>query len=398
MELVFDVVNAKSLGNGLPTSKTFRHAGGMIGRADDCDWVLPDRARVVSGRHAQISYRDGSFFLTDTSSNGTRKRDGQMLEKGQPRRIEHGDVFCLGEFEIRARLLDDPAVYQSVAQRTADSSIIPDDAFLDLDPLTALTQQESADFNLETESINAAGLDSQFVQNPDSMRVEMDNLLVPELVTPPPMERAKPQTAPPQPQVSGAFWDRYAEALGVALDDLDQQQREALALNAARLLRQCVSGLQQSLRTRSELKSEMRLAQTQVQTAGNNPLKQPVDTGEALTGMLRSSQAGQLPAAHAVSRAFRDIQTHQVALLAASRALVKGVLEQLSPDQLTHRLDQDSKAMVRTDGGRWRAYSRLHQSMLCDEDLSKKLFARDFAMAYEEQARLIATLNTDFQG
>ena len=33
-----------------------------------------------------------------------------------------------------------------------------------------------------------------------------------------------------------------------------------------------------------------------------------------------------------------------------------------------------------------------------DDDWGERLFARDFAQAYEEQARLIATLNTDLQG
>jgi type VI secretion system protein ImpI len=36
--------------------------------------------------------------------------------------------------------------------------------------------------------------------------------------------------------------------------------------------------------------------------------------------------------------------------------------------------------------------------MQSSDDWSERLFARDFAQAYEEQVRLIATLNTDLQG
>ena len=70
MELVFDMVSAQQFAPGLISSKTFKQAGGIIGRAEECDWVILDRKRVVSSRHAEVSYRDGAFFLTDTSSNG----------------------------------------------------------------------------------------------------------------------------------------------------------------------------------------------------------------------------------------------------------------------------------------------------------------------------------------
>ena len=40
MELVFDVVSAPQQMPGLATSKTFKQAGGIIGRAESCAWVI----------------------------------------------------------------------------------------------------------------------------------------------------------------------------------------------------------------------------------------------------------------------------------------------------------------------------------------------------------------------
>jgi type VI secretion system protein ImpI len=58
-------------------------------------------------------------------------------------RIEHGSTYVLGDFEIRARLVRDPATFDGeVGRPRAAGSIIPDDAFLDLDPLNAIEQQE----------------------------------------------------------------------------------------------------------------------------------------------------------------------------------------------------------------------------------------------------------------
>ena len=42
MELVFEMVSAQQFVPGLLTNKTFKQAGGVIGRAEDCDWVIPD--------------------------------------------------------------------------------------------------------------------------------------------------------------------------------------------------------------------------------------------------------------------------------------------------------------------------------------------------------------------
>jgi type VI secretion system protein ImpI len=396
MELVFDMVSAQQFAPGLISSKTFKQAGGVIGRAEGCDWVIPDRKRVLSSRHAEVTYRDGAFYLTDTSSNGIQLSTGANLTKGQAQRIEHGSVYCLGDFEIRARLVQDPASFEGdIGQPLPAGSIIPDDAFLDLDPLTALDQQERVYAEVDDLTAVLAPPTAQ-AQQRDYAQIDEENLQIPELVMPKPADQAKvaaePERLPPQ------FWTRFGEALGLDLTDVDEEARQAMAIKAASLLKQSVGGLQQALRTRGELKNEMRLSLTTVQSAGNNPLKHSIDSGEALTLLLRGGKAGQLPAEQAVSRSFRDIQAHQVAMLAGSRAAIKGMLEQLSPEQLALRFERDNKPLLATSGSRWRAYRRLHQSLQRDEDWSERLFARDFAQAYEEQVRLIATLNTDLQG
>lgn len=398
MELVFDVVGAQQFAPGLQTSKTFRQAGGVIGRAEGCDWVMPDRKRVLSGRHAAISYRDGAFFLTDTSSNGIQLKDsGASLTKGQPQRIEHGSVYCLGDYEIQARLIQAPSVFETDVGRSQPAgSVIPDDAFLDLDPLIAMDQQERVYAQTDDLDLALVSLHQQTPQR-DYARIDMESLSLPELVEPQVAPEPTPVVVPEQR--SQAFWERFGEALGVSMDGMDEAAREAMAIDTARLLRQSVASLQQSLRTRSELKNELRLALTTVQSAGNNPLKHSVNSADAMSSLLRGGRPGQLPAEQAINRAFRDIQAHQVALLAASRAAVKAMFEQFSPEQLVLRYERDGhKPLFATAASRWRAYRKLHQALGQDDDWSDRLFARDFAKAYEEQVRLIATLDSPVQG
>lgn len=401
MELILDMVGSEQFVSGMPVTKAFRQAGGIIGRAEDCDWVIPDRKRVVSGRHAQVSFEDGAFYLTDTSSNGILlKPSNTPLPKGQPQRIEHGNLYSLGDFEIRARIMQDPTVFSEDLGRPKDAgSIIPDDAFLDLDPLNALDQQEEMYAAGDDLAMFSHRAHAEPAQAADYAPINMDNLTVPELVAAPVQAQPVPQPtpAPASAGQSDQFWQSFGDALGVSLEGLNEAQRQALALKAARLLKQSVGSLQQSLRNRNELKAEMKLALTSVEHASTNPLKFSADSPQAMGSLLRPA-ATEMPAEQAINRAFRDLQAHQVALIAASRAAVRSIFEHLSPEQLTLRFERENKSLMNTAGSRWRAYIHLYQALQRDDNWSQRLYARDFVVAYEEQIRLIATLNTDLQG
>ena len=258
MELVLEMLSAKQF---VPTelcSKTFGRNGGLIGRGGECDWAIPDHKRHLSKQHARVSYRNGAFYLTDTSSNGIRAGNGSRLPHGEPQRIEQDSVFLLGDFEIRARLLREPdELAMDVGRPQPAGSIIPDDAFLALDPLQALDQDGADAYELD--DLSAIAQPSQEAgARADYARIDMESLVVPELVPAP----AAPQepVESPRPGHDEAFWQRFGQALGMDLEGLDGAAREALAINAAGLLRQCIGGLQQSLRTRSELKNELRLS------------------------------------------------------------------------------------------------------------------------------------------
>jgi type VI secretion system FHA domain protein len=79
--------------------------GGSIGRAHDNDWVLPDAQCYVSAHHARVQYRNGSYYLLDTSTNGTYVNGSSAPIS--PRNIyplRDGDSLRLGEYEIAVRI------------------------------------------------------------------------------------------------------------------------------------------------------------------------------------------------------------------------------------------------------------------------------------------------------
>ncbi|MFJ4347463.1 type VI secretion system-associated FHA domain protein TagH [Pseudomonas sp. NPDC089401] len=393
MELVFELVDKRQHGRTDSPSKSFGRGGGLIGRAKDCHWSIEDDKRHLSSHHAEVTCRDGVFYLIDQSSNGIRlASNGAQLRKGEAYRIEQGAVYQMGDVEVRARLIES-SQGMDVGLGQMGSNIIPDDAFLGLDPMVALDEEESRlrpmdELAAMTLPETPAKLRADYAQ------IDRENIIVPTLVAPP-VDEPAPQPAPRE-RLGESFWARFGAALGVDVAGLDDQAREDLAVQAAGLLRHSVGALQQSLRTRSELKNELRLSLTTPQGASRNPIKAPLDPDQALGELLKPRRPGQLSAEQAVAQAFRDLQAHQVALLGASRNALRSTLEHFAPSQLTLQFERQGRKPL--FGSRWKQYVRHHEALAADADWSERLLAKDFARTYEEQVRLIASLHHDPQG
>lgn len=390
MQLVFEVCDTA---NGeAPARKLFDRVGGVIGRGMGCDWVIPDTQRLISSHHGLVSFRDGRYFLTDISSNGIAVSGTvERLRKGQARPISEGDVYRLGSMEIRARLSGDER------HRFARSDTIPNDAFLGLDPVQALDlEQRRVESSQELDALDTS------TQSPaQSLRegaVDRDHLVVPQWAEPA-REEESPLPESFAPAASDSFWSQFGEALGMRLETLDTPGREALAIKVAGLFRQTVEGLQQSLRTRDELNSEVNLGWSTPTPRTHNPLKDCADTQATLTALLGAGESGQLPAEQAVAQACRELQVHQLALVVACRAALRSALAAFAPGHLLLCFERErNPGRFFTDGAHWRAYQRHYRRLHDEVALDEQLLRSDFTKAYEEQVRLVSTLHAAYPG
>lgn len=389
MQLVLEVCEAAR--GELPARKTFDGIGGVIGRGKACDWIIPDTARLISSHHGLVSYRDGGYFLTDISSNGIGVSGSvERLCKGQARLINEGDVYQLGATQIRARLIGHqrhPGV---------QGQPIPDDAFLGLDPLQALErEQRGGESSPELDALDTCT--DAVGHSMDHRAVDHDHLVVPQWAEPvreiesPPPDRIAPAT-------TETFWAQFGEALGIQVDTLDIPGREALAIKAAGLLRQTIDGLQQGLRTRDELYTEMGLDGC-TPVMRQNPLKDCGDPQTALASLLGGGDPRQCQAERAVVQAWQELQVHQLALVVACRTAVRSAFARFAPGHLLLCFEREGKPRrLLTDGAHWRAYQR-HYRRLSDEACPEEPLLRiDFSKAYTEQVRLISTLHAAYPG
>lgn len=105
MDLVLSVLADPEGANMLKHTKLFTPEGGSLGRADSNDWVLPDPERVVSSQHAQISFSENQYFLTDLSTNGSyHNQSAEPIGKGNRVPLKDGDTVVVGDYQLRVSI------------------------------------------------------------------------------------------------------------------------------------------------------------------------------------------------------------------------------------------------------------------------------------------------------
>lgn len=98
------IENAASLASGDPVEITLAEHGLVIGRAAHADWTLPDPNNHISSIHCEIDYRDGRYFLTDKSTNGTFI-NGARDRPAAPVQLRDGDLVQIGHYQVRVEEL-----------------------------------------------------------------------------------------------------------------------------------------------------------------------------------------------------------------------------------------------------------------------------------------------------
>jgi type VI secretion system protein ImpI len=424
MDIMFEIVSRQRFSASFPTSHVFGEAGGSIGRSDECEWVLPDRSKHISRKHALITFDDGDFYLEDVSANGVFFSLGnEPVGRGRRRKIEHGDGFIIGGYTIMARLLHDPKAY-AASRRAPHDDVLTFSRSLSLNPLTAMDEEEEmiarqrlGDFNdllghVKPQPVLPSDHSDPRISTlqPITAIPERQELVpadwdgepndgLPTAPVQPPMQTLS-VASPPVSQkgtaagnreiVSVSETDVFFKALGFPEPPTSPEECERILVLAAHLLVVAVDGMTRALQNRNEAKNELRLSVT---TTGlglsNNPLKFSPTVEAALAALLGPPQKGVLPPVESMLEGFDNLHSHHMGLVAGARAAVRACLERVSPQAVEARLDADGPVRLGRTGRLWHTFIRMHHALRDDHEGFAALFLQDFARAYEVQGRTL---------
>ncbi len=213
-----------------------------------------------------------------------------------------------------------------------------------------------------------------------------------------PPQSAPPRTMPAQPMTGGDYGAQgqgdvaaraFLEAVGAGHLAVSDAELPATMARLGRVMAVMVEGLREVLMTRTQIKSEFRIAQTVIGAGDNNPLKFSISPEQAIEAMVKPTTRGYLGAVESAEQALRDVKAHEVAMLTGMEAALKGILKRLDPAVLEAKIETSSGfgSILRGKKQRtWEVYEKMYAEIADQaENDFNELFAREFARAYQDQ-------------
>jgi type VI secretion system FHA domain protein len=403
MLLALSVISEQGAALGPTAYKVFDETGGSIGRIAGNDWVLPDPQNFVSSRHARVLARDGTFYLEDTSSNGTFINAPDVpASRTEPVPLKDGDRLFIGDYEIIVQLIGgarpegaarpvgpSPApaapVSQAASLPQAAPPLTPPTAAPGLglgtvDPLAALGGARSQP---RVAPASVASMPTVLNATPAAQGSAALLAAVP----------ASPATVPAsEPATSAAAANTsLLSALGLDPSRVDPAIQQQLG----EILRLTVHGLVEVLKSRAEVKNSFRLQTTSIRPVENNPLKFSMNAEDAIYNLFVKRNPGYLGPVESFQEGFDDVNHHQAAVLAGIRAGFNAMLAKFHPTHLEEvyerKLRRTAMLGLASKLRFWELYRSQFEEIDRDREASfQLLFGEEFARAYNEHLQKLA--------
>ncbi|MDG2376449.1 MAG: type VI secretion system-associated FHA domain protein TagH [Woeseiaceae bacterium] len=308
--------------------RVFREVGGMIGRSFENDWVLPDPDRFISGKHATIDFHSGAYYLADISTNGVYiNGEKQPLNKGNPRRLFHGDRLRMGDFEFEVTLEEGEGLEMPKPVTVVPGHIeqVVDEEFLE-SGIQMLDEEKITGGDAFQATLFGVTKTEDPVRNTD----QQPNGFVPA------------PTQGEQKMIDTAhLLDAFMSGLDVSRTKIYSSTDPLEVMeNAGKVLRECVDGMSDLLASRAALKSLFRLDQTTVLPRHNNPLKLADNPRESMMQLLVGKKGEYLEPVDAVREVCRDLKFHHDAALEAMTDACQEFANRFDPHELQQDFDK----------------------------------------------------------
>ena len=133
MTLRLTLENVDRLPDGGPVTVSVKERGLEIGRHTHLDWTLPDPERVVSGKHCEIRYQNGEYWLYDLSKNGTYV-NGSDIRLTAPHPLRNGDRILIGPYIVAIEIQGAGGAARAAPQASNDYANDPWGGFEEIGP------------------------------------------------------------------------------------------------------------------------------------------------------------------------------------------------------------------------------------------------------------------------
>lgn len=454
MSLTLSLRNLDGLSSIPESRKTLESGTLRVGRETDSDWVLPDPAGVISRKHCVIEGSDTTYELRDYSTNGVFVNDSATrVDQGSVVLLHNGDILRIGDYEVEVQLSSSEQNSSLTDFQPRDGRsdaeeylpvVGPDDERL-REIWWRNEDEENGEAPIPPEERGSAAAFSDFIgmehteptsdampripegwwkkgedEQPEPTPVATpqaktandsvpeaihEKKLEPRAVAPSSADSAAEQRSaqiePPtqsHPDVPPA--DRLEREMlaaflaGAGLENLDVRDARAVEMMemAGKSFRQLVEGLIRILEARREFKDQARAKITHMTPEETNPLKFSINAEEAMTRLLGPTPRGYLPPGEAIAEAFRDMEAHEIAIVASMQQAWIASLRRFDPETFERRIDEGpalSKWVTSRKARCWDAFVKFYQEIGTPEEYYHDSFDDEFVRIYDEEINKI---------
>src|SRR5262249_39321440 len=100
MLITVEILSYKGQSPAERLSATFDKQGGTLGRSPENHFILSDPQKLISRKHAVISYENGCYYLRDTSTTGTFIYNKNIHVHQDMVQLDDGDRLRIGDYDL----------------------------------------------------------------------------------------------------------------------------------------------------------------------------------------------------------------------------------------------------------------------------------------------------------
>lgn len=389
MALKLTIIDDQHDHPGRGGSIVFGVGGGGIGRAHDNDWVLPDPQRYLSAHHARVQFRDGAYYLLDTSTNGVFVNDGTVpIGRRAPYPLRDGDRLRMGDYKLLV------SIDTERGDAPEASSIFPVTA----DPLTTNSMVSRGDIGIElnvrdllrpdaSSGDRMAPIDTfgQSMLTEDAGLVAFDGgSRAPPAEPTAPGARREPRPADRAAE-NAAGIEAFCRGAGIDVKQLPADAAARMLQLAGVLLREALLGLKGLALAQREIRD-----QTHIEVGKEDPQHigltgLPVD--DLLLRLMIGHDRRDLDAVQWVRDMLASTRRHDLATMRALHTALGEFLARLDPRALA-QIDGRASGAATGNGdssglaARFRSITEMHAGKF--PHLFAEAFARAFVTAFKQ--------------
>lgn len=415
MKLVFDIVKN---GKNIPAKRNFHFdgVGGVIGRSEECDWVLTDPNSYISGFHARILFKHGTYFIIDESINGVYlKNPYKKLPKGNPIEINASDVFIIGDHELQARYSNNDFskddIIGSFDVEIENDNIIPDDDFFsesfynESSPSNDYSSDDMDIINVtQAPSENNSDSEADFFKIPDEFEIGIDeNGDITEEMRIKPKEDTMqdhidipryniPESQVKKTEVASNDISGLVESisilekiLGIEITSLKMDERNLLMKEIGDILINTFDTLNNSLLIKDKTKQDLHISSTYMDLSDSNPIRLGSSVSKLLQSTNHDGMSGKMKISDAITKSFNELDMHCIALHSATKNMMKIVGSKFAPKNLEYKFESTGalKGVLPKQQLMWKAYSDMLNNLNDHPEDGIAMIQDDFAKEYE---------------